>query len=84
MKFMVHVFVLPHDDLRDPQGAAVQDAMQRLGLKADRVRVGKTIRFQLEAQDRAQAEAQVQDISKKLLSNPVIERFWFKVEEGEG
>jgi len=81
MRYLVHVFILPHDDLRDPQGMAVEAAMRRLGLSASEGRVGKIVRFVLEAQDEASARAQIEDVSKKLLTNPVIEGFWYEMEE---
>ncbi len=81
MKYLVHVFILPHDDLRDPQGMAVEAALRRLGLSASEARVGKIVRFALEAPDEAAARAQIEDVSRRLLTNPVIEGFWYEVEE---
>jgi|YNPBryantNP2012_1023418.scaffolds.fasta_scaffold75267_2 phosphoribosylformylglycinamidine synthase PurS subunit len=81
MKYLVHVFILPHDDLRDPQGMAVEAALRRLGLDASEARVGKIVRFALEAPDEPSARAQIEDVSRRLLTNPVIERFWYEVEE---
>ncbi|MGB9589714.1 MAG: phosphoribosylformylglycinamidine synthase subunit PurS [Candidatus Hydrothermia bacterium] len=81
MKYLVHVFILPHDDLRDPQGMAVEAALRRLGLPASDARVGKIVRFALEAPDEASARAQIEDVSRRLLTNPVIEGFWYEVEE---
>ncbi len=37
------------------------------------VRVGKAIRFEIEAPDRAAAEAEVADVCDRFLTNPVIE-----------
>lgn len=81
MKYLVHVFILPHDELRDPQGMAVEAALRRLGLEASDARVGKIVRFALEAPDEASARAQIEDVSRRLLTNPVIEGFWYEVEE---
>ncbi|MEO0179722.1 MAG: phosphoribosylformylglycinamidine synthase subunit PurS [candidate division WOR-3 bacterium] len=83
MRYLVHVFILPHDDLRDPQGMAVEAAMRRLGLSVSEGRVGKIVRFSLEAPDEASARAQIEDVSRRLLTNPVIERFWYEMEERE-
>jgi len=81
VKYLVHVFILPHDELRDPQGMAVEAALRRLGLEASDARVGKIVRFALEAPDEASARAQIEDVSRRLLTNPVIEGFWYEVEE---
>jgi phosphoribosylformylglycinamidine synthase len=37
------------------------------------VRVGKSIRFELEAADESTARAQAEDLCKRFLTNPVIE-----------
>ena len=37
------------------------------------VRVGKAIRFTVEAEDEAAARAQVEDLCRRFLTNPVIE-----------
>jgi phosphoribosylformylglycinamidine (FGAM) synthase PurS component len=39
------------------------------------------VRFALEAPDEPSARAQIEDVSRRLLTNPVIERFWYEVEE---
>jgi phosphoribosylformylglycinamidine synthase len=46
------------------------------------VRVGKSIRFDLEAADQAAAEAEVADLCQRFLTNPVIEDAAITVTEG--
>jgi phosphoribosylformylglycinamidine synthase len=43
------------------------------------VRVGKSIRLAVEAPDEASARAQVEEMCKKLLANPVIEDFTVEI-----
>ncbi|MFN3875425.1 MAG: phosphoribosylformylglycinamidine synthase subunit PurS [Flavobacteriales bacterium] len=83
--FRASIDVMPHDNLLDPQGKAVTSAMGNLGLpEITGVRIGKHITLQVDAPDRATAEAKVEEACKKLLANQVMERFSFKVEEVAG
>ena len=62
--------------LLDPQGKAVSDALPTLGwTNVSDVRVGKHVQLTIEAPDEASARAEVEEIARKLLSNPVIEDF---------
>jgi phosphoribosylformylglycinamidine synthase len=45
------------------------------------VRAGKYIEIRLDASERGEAEAQVTEMCRKLLANPVIEDFRFELEE---
>ncbi len=66
----------------DPQGDTVRTALQSLGFDgvAD-CRVGKVILLRLTESDRAKAKAQVEQMCRRLLANPVIEDFRFELEE---
>jgi phosphoribosylformylglycinamidine synthase subunit PurS len=64
------------EGLLDPQGKAVQDALPTMGWSnVTDVRVGKHVQLTVEAPDEAAARAQVDDMARRLLSNPVIEDF---------
>ena len=67
------VTVMPKPSVLDPQGAAAAEAIRHHGLeKIGRVRIGKVIEIELpEAVD----EALLHEISRDLLSNPVIEDY---------
>ena len=74
MKAKVHVFLKP--GVPDVQGKAVEQALHGLGWGGvEGVRVGKTIEFDLKADDRAAAEAEVKAMCEKLLANTVIESY---------
>ena len=78
MKAVVHVFLKP--GVLDVQGKAVEHALHGLGWgDVAHVRVGKTIEFDLAAQDRAAAEAEVKAMCDKLLANTVIESYRVEV-----
>lgn len=74
MRFSVHVEVRLRDGIADPEGATVERALPTLGFPGVRdVRVGKSIRFELDAADAAAARAEVDDMCRRFLANPVIE-----------
>ena len=78
------VIVTPKAAVLDPQGAAVRDAMQHLGMPEVRsVRIGKYLEIELDG-DEAQIEPRLRELCRDLLSNPVIEDFELrKAEERE-
>ena len=81
--FRASIDVMPQDNLLDPQGKAVSGTMANLGLPGiSSVRIGKHITLQVEAKDKAAAEAQVDEACKKLLANLVMEQYSFSVAEG--
>lgn len=78
MKATVHVFLKP--GVLDVQGKAVEQALHSLGWGAvSGVRVGRTIEFDLAANDAAQAEVEVKAMCDKLLANTVIESYRVEV-----
>lgn len=46
------------------------------------VRVGKYLELYFDAENREEAAAQVEEMSQRLLSNPVIEDFSYSLQEG--
>ena len=74
MLFSVQVEVTLREGVADPQGATIERSLPHLGFDGVRgVRVGKSIRFDLEAADEASARAEVEDLTRRFLTNPVIE-----------
>jgi phosphoribosylformylglycinamidine synthase len=62
--------------LLDPQGKAVEGALPAMGwTNVTAVRVGKHVELTVEAPDEASARTQVEEMARRLLSNPVIEDF---------
>ncbi|MDQ6913219.1 MAG: phosphoribosylformylglycinamidine synthase subunit PurS [Verrucomicrobiota bacterium] len=69
------VLVTPKAAVLDPQGAAVRDAMQHLGMPEVRsVRIGKYLEIDIDG-DAAQVEPKLRELCRDLLSNPVIEDY---------
>lgn len=71
----VKVLVTPKAAVLDPQGAAVRDAMQHLGMpEVHSVRIGKYL--EIEVDDQApNLDARLNHLCRDLLSNPVIEDY---------
>ena len=74
MLFSVLVETRLRPGIADPQGATIERSLPALGFDGIRgVRVGKAIRFELEAPDDASARAHAEEVCDRFLINPVIE-----------
>ena len=74
MIFDVTVDVSLRAGVADPQGATIERSLPTLGFDGvSGVRVGKSISFEIESEDEASARAEVEDLSRRFLTNPVIE-----------
>ena len=74
MTYDVLVEVKLRPGIADPQGATIERSLPALGFEGVAgVRVGKAIRFRLDAADEAAARARVDQLCTRLLTNPVIE-----------
>ena len=75
----VHIDVMLKDEILDPQGQAIERALPSLGFTGVAgVRVGKHIVVDLA--DGADLDQRITDMADRLLSNPVIEEFTYRVE----
>ena len=76
----VHVTLKP--TVNDPQGLTIKGALHDLDFhNVSSVRVGKYMEVVLQEKSRSKAEAQLEDMCRRLLANPVIERYRFELEE---
>jgi phosphoribosylformylglycinamidine synthase len=76
MKRRYEVVVTLRPGLLDPQGKAVESALPAMGwTNVSDVRVGKHVVLTVDADSEEAARAQVEEMSRRLLSNPVIEDF---------
>ena len=74
MRFHALVEVRLRAGIADPQGATLERALPALGFESvEGVRVGKAIRFDVDAFDEAAARAEIDELCRRLLANPVIE-----------
>jgi len=76
MTYTVQIKVMPLKELLDPQGKAVMNGLQNLGLNnVEDVRIGKNISLQVNADSEERAKQIAEEASKKLLANPVMEYY---------
>jgi phosphoribosylformylglycinamidine synthase PurS subunit len=76
------VRILLKPSVNDPQGLSIRGALHSLGFASvGDVRAGKLLQVQLQASDRAAAEAEIERMCQQLLANPVIETYAFEVAE---
>jgi phosphoribosylformylglycinamidine synthase subunit PurS len=74
VRFSVAVEVQLRSGVADPQGATIERSLPTLGFPGvTDVRVGKLLRFTIEATDEAEARAEVDQMCRRFLTNPVIE-----------
>jgi phosphoribosylformylglycinamidine synthase subunit PurS len=81
VNFSVLVEVQLRPGVADPQGATIERSLPTLGFTGvSGVRVGKCIRFTIDARDEASARAEVDDLCHRFLTNPVIEQAEVRVQ----
>ncbi len=81
-KFIAEIDVMPRRELLDPQGKAVTLNIKNLDLHGmDDVRIGKHISVEISADDAKHAHSLIQSACEKLLANPIMETFSFKISE---
>ena len=69
------MLVRPKQGILDPQGAAVETALEHLGFSVSGARVGKVVDLEIDAADAADARAQVEKMCEQLLANPLMESY---------
>ena len=78
--YVIEIRVTPRRGLLDPQGKAIQHALDSLGFAGvEEVRAGKLLVIELEAGSRDEAAARATRMCGKLLANPVTEDFAIEV-----
>jgi phosphoribosylformylglycinamidine synthase subunit PurS len=82
MLFKAEVKVTLKKGVLDPQGSAVEGAVKSLGYTGvPQVRIGKYIELWVEAENAEHATTLVQELGRKILSNPIMETFTVTVTE---
>ncbi len=80
--YQARVLVSLRPSVLDPAGEATRAAAARLGVDGvRRLRIGKAVNLELEAPDRATAQAQLEQLSDRLFANPVIENWQLEISE---
>jgi phosphoribosylformylglycinamidine synthase len=77
------VIVMPKQGVLDPQGKAIQGSLHALGYDAVKeLRAGKCFEIDLAGLPESKARDLLDEMSEKLLANPLIESW--KIELGNG
>lgn len=74
--YKANIYVTLKEGVLDPQGDAVRKSLQVLNYQGvHQVRIGKFIEVWLETDDLATAQRELEEMSDKMLANPVIENY---------
>jgi phosphoribosylformylglycinamidine synthase PurS subunit len=69
------VLVRPKHGILDPQGDAVNTALEHLGFSVSSARVGKVVDIEIDAETADAARAEVEKMCEQLLANPLMESY---------
>jgi len=69
------VLVRPKQGILDPQGEAVNTALDHLGFSVSSARVGKVVDIEVDAETADDARVQVEKMCEQLLANPLMESY---------
>lgn len=82
MKYRAEIDIMPVKEALDPNGKAVKLGLASMGFSAvQRVRIGKHLELELDAQSREEASAQIESACKKLLANLIMEDYSYTIHE---
>ncbi len=77
----VKIYVTLKDGVLDPQGKTVQNALDKMGYKdIEEVRIGKFIEIETKSNEKTKLNKEIDEICDKLLANPNIEQYTFKID----
>lgn len=77
----VKIYVTLKESILDPQGSAVQGSLQKIGYgEVSDVRIGKYLEVTIGETDR-DIDTIVKEMCEKVLTNTVIEKYRYEVEE---
>ena len=80
--FLAKVLVTLKPIVNDPPGLTVMGGLKTMGFDSvESVRLGKYLEVKVNESDKSKAEAQVAEMCRKLLANPVIEEFSYELVE---
>ncbi len=80
MIYKFEVKILYKDNVNDPEGLTISDSANRIGFsEVKSIRSGKIFILEIESDNERNAKNITEEISDKLLSNPIIEKFSFNI-----
>ncbi len=82
--FKATVIIRKRPKILDPEGKAVEQGAKLLGFNnVHNTRIGKYVEFLVRTENREEAEKEVYEYCNKLLANPIIEDFEYRLENLE-
>jgi phosphoribosylformylglycinamidine synthase subunit PurS len=80
--YLAKIYITLKPTVNDPQGLTIKGALHTLGFSSvQEVRAGKYIEIRIDEKDRDKASDHVNEMCRKLLANPVIEKYRFELEQ---
>jgi phosphoribosylformylglycinamidine synthase PurS subunit len=81
LKFKAFVYVTLKKGYSDPEGDTTANALQGLGYPVKKVRSSKAYEVYYEAADRDTAEKTLDEMCRRLLTNPTKDDYHFEISE---
>lgn len=81
MKYSATVYVSLKKGYSDPEGETTAMALRGLGYRVTEVRSSKAYEVTLDADSREEAEAAVDEMCRRLLTNPTKDDYSFEIRE---
>ncbi|OGI23549.1 MAG: phosphoribosylformylglycinamidine synthase, purS protein [Candidatus Melainabacteria bacterium RIFOXYA12_FULL_32_12] len=76
MKYLAEVLITLKEGVRDPQGAAIDTVLRRVGIEENAgVQAGKSFTFSVTADNEELAREKVNKICEDILLNPILESY---------
>lgn len=82
MKYQARIEIKLKPGHSDPEGETTARLLKELGYKVASVNVSKMYRVALEASSRKEAQAESQEMCRRLLANPTKDDYAIIIEEG--
>jgi phosphoribosylformylglycinamidine synthase len=80
----VRILVSFKDSVLDPQGQTIKNALHTLGYQSVKeARQGKVFELELEKTSEEEARKLVPEIARKVLANPIIEKYTWQIIQDE-
>jgi phosphoribosylformylglycinamidine synthase len=74
------VYVKLKDGVLDPQGTTIKRSLEDMGYQGiNQIRSGKIFEITFRKDDKGKPEKLIDEICRKLLTNPVIEKYSFEI-----
>lgn len=81
MKYKAFVYVTLKKGYSDPEGDTTANALQGLGYPVEKVRSSKAYEVYYEADSRDEAEKLLDEMCRRLLTNPTKDDYHFEISE---